>query len=85
MVHVAVVDIPPRHVDGHEDLREIHHLPFEQTALTGSLVRLVATGVPRPSDFEAAYQQWRQNRGGVYTAPVDQVIALAQSALDRSN
>lgn len=84
VVHVAIVDIPllPS-ADAATKLTEIAHVPFEQSALAGSVGDLIAIAVTPPPDFEAGYRQWKEQQGGVFTVSVSQVIAVAQKTFNR--
>jgi hypothetical protein len=71
-VSVCVVDVPTDHGP-----TTIGHLPFDEPALVDSLDQLLETGRTPPPVFEQGYQQWREARGGVFTIPIAQVIAMA--------
>jgi len=80
VVHVALVDIPSPPIGAAETkITEIAHAPFEESALAASVGSLIATAVTPPPDFEYGYRQWKEHQGGIFTVPISQVIALAQS------
>jgi hypothetical protein len=61
---------------------EILHLPFERSALEQSLGELVATDrIPGP-EFHAAYQQWKQAKGGLFNVGVADAIGLVFETLE---
>ncbi len=45
-VHVSIVDLPVRQEAGTFRITQIAHAPFEKSALTASVDKLIATGVP---------------------------------------
>jgi hypothetical protein len=86
VVHVAIVDIPlSPAAAAATKLTEIAHVPFEQSALAGSVGNLVGTAVAPPPDFETGYRQWKEQQGGIFTVSVSQVIAVAQKTFNRHN
>jgi hypothetical protein len=81
-VHVAIVDIPNSQAGtGASEMTQIAHIPFERSALAGSVGDLIATHVTPPPDFEVGYRQWKERRGGVFTVSVAQAIGLGQKIL----
>lgn len=88
VVHVAIIDIPlPPTAAGAAatKLTEIAHVPFEQSALAGSVGDLIATAVTPPPEFETGYRQWKEQQGGIFTIPVSQVIAVAQKSFNQQD
>jgi hypothetical protein len=80
-VHVSIIDIPvSQSGDRTNQLTRVSHIPFEKSALTASLDKLLATGVAAPADFEAGYRQWKGQHGGIFTVSVAQAIGLGQAA-----
>jgi hypothetical protein len=51
-------------------------MPFDKTALAGSVDKLLATGVSPDPGFENGYKQWRDAKGGIFTISVEKVINL---------
>ncbi len=66
-------------------IREIAHIPFEKSALTASVDKLLATGVTPSRDFESGYKQWKEQNGGIYTVSVAQAIGLGQGILNQKS
>jgi hypothetical protein len=75
-VSVSVTGVPA----GHGAI-SVAQLPFDAATLAASLNRLIATDQPAPSGFAAGYQEWRNDRGGLFVQPVDVVLALILSRL----
>jgi hypothetical protein len=76
VVSVALTGVPTAHGPV-----PVGHLPFDKDALVASLGDLLATDQPIPSTFEAGYQQWKDAHGGVFTLPVDKVVAILQAQI----
>jgi hypothetical protein len=72
-VHISIVDIPPSD-SGAIRVSKIAHIPFEESTLMASVDKLIATGVSPLPEFESGYKQWKDNKGGIFTMPVSQVI-----------
>ncbi len=77
-VHVSIVDIPVSQETGGIPIREIAHIPFEESALVASVDKLIATGVPPARDFDGGYKQWKENNGGIFTVPFAEAMALGR-------
>lgn len=75
-VHVSIVDLPAPQEAGALRISQIAHAPFEKSALAASLNKLIATGVPPAENFDSGYQQWKENKGGIYTVPIAQALGL---------
>lgn len=74
-VHVSIVDLPAPQ-EGALRISQIAHAPFEKSALAASVDKLIATGVPPAENFDSGYQQWKENKGGIYTVPIAQALGL---------
>ena len=70
-VSISVVDVPTD-----QGPVMLPHAPYDAAALAGSLDQLVATGRPSPNGFETGYQAWKDAHGGVFTVPVDKMVAM---------
>jgi hypothetical protein len=75
VVHISIINIPKPASQRGIPVTQIDHIPFEKTALTASVDKLLSTGVAPPPNFETGYRQWKENNGGIYTIPVTQVLA----------
>lgn len=79
VVSVSIIDIPL--YAGRVQFSTIADAPFDEAALRASVDRLIGVKVPSPDGFVGGYDEWKQNRGGVYTVTVGEVIRLAQRQL----
>lgn len=75
-VHVSIVDIPASQETGALHVREIAHIPFEESALAASVDKLLATGVSPSRDFDTGYRQWKEHNGGIFTVPLAEATTL---------
>jgi hypothetical protein len=76
-VSVSIVNIPiPQGMPGGGGVTEIADAPFEETALSASVDRLLATGVSPSSNFATGYDQWKNANGGIYTVTVEKAIEI---------
>jgi hypothetical protein len=76
-VSVSIVDIPIRQGEpGAGGVTQIAHIPFEKSALTASIDRLLATGVSPAPSFESGYKQWQDAKGGIFTIGVEKAIEI---------
>lgn len=83
-VNVSVVNVPiPQGMQGAGGVTEIGHLPFDKTALTASVDRLLATGVSPPPNFDDGYKQWQDAHGGVFTISVEEAIQIVFQAINQ--
>jgi len=71
-VSVSIVDVP----NPQGGVTVISHVPFDKTALAGSVDKLVATGVSPDPGFEGGYKQWRDAKGGIFTISVEKAIEI---------
>jgi hypothetical protein len=80
IIHVSVLNIPTP--DWHpQRVTDISHTPIEDTALAGSVDKVMATGSAPAAHFEDGYGQWRSARGGVFTVGVAQIIEMNFQAM----
>lgn len=83
-VNVSIVDIPiPQGDPGAGGVTQIAHIPFDKTALTASVDRLIATGVSPTPSFESGYKQWQDAKGGIFTISVEKAIELMFQTINR--
>lgn len=52
------------------------HLPITAEALSASVDRLVDEAPPENLDFENGYEVWRQDKGGVFTLTVPEIVEV---------
>jgi hypothetical protein len=69
--HITVIGV---HVFGQAVATPIEHMPVSRATLDASLTREVTSDAAFP-DVEAGIAQWRHERGGVFTSPLDEAIA----------
>ena len=74
IVHVRIDGIHFSNCTGGPSPSLIQHAPISRAALEASVIAKL-TSVPRVPDYAAGYQDWLVHCGGVYTIPVDRVIA----------
>jgi hypothetical protein len=54
------------------------HIPVSQTTLEASVTRLAASSAAFPTiPVEDGIQQWRNDRGGIFTIPISEIVELA--------
>ena len=86
VMQVSVIDvlIPPG-APGAGHRTTIDHMPFEKSAIAGSVDQLLATGVSPAPNFQSGYKRWRADpKAGIYTIGVAQAIQTLFEALSRS-
>jgi hypothetical protein len=88
IVHLAVDGLSIKNPTSRDGVaRTISHLPFSEKATDQSLTDLLDTG-PIP-DYQEGYQTWREGfeRGeaGVWSIPVEEVVAAMETVLGQSN
>jgi len=84
-VHVSIVDVPiPSGESGAGGTTSIHHMPFEQSAFSSSVERLVATERLPAAEFQSAYDYWKAQQGGIFTIGISDAIALTFEIMRRS-
>lgn len=76
-VHVSLWGVPiPEFAGGLESPLTMSHLPISSDALIQSVDHLVDETPPSDIDFEGGYQTWKEDpHAGVFTIPIDQVVA----------
>lgn len=81
-VHVSLLDVViPNGAPGAGGTTRIAHVPFDETALRASVDKLVGVGAEVLPAFETGYQQWRDDKGGIFTVTVSEVIELVFRAM----
>lgn len=81
-VHVSIVGaLVPEGVQGAGNLIQIGHMPFEESALAGSVDRLLATGQRIDATADEGIAVWRRDRGGIWTLGVVEAVAALFEAL----
>ena len=85
VVHVSIVDVPvPKTIPAPNGTMIIAHLPFDRSALAGSVDRLLATKAKPAPDFESGYGNWKNAQGGVFTISVPQAIDFVIKSMERT-
>jgi hypothetical protein len=79
VISVSIIDIPLQL--GKAQFSTIADAPFSEEALRASVNQLVGIKVPPEDGFIGGYDEWKRNRGGVYTITVGEVIRLARQQL----
>lgn len=72
--HISIVGL---HFAGARLTGELQHAPVSRATLDASATRLSGSRVPFP-DASAGIAEWRAARGGVFTIPVAQIVALVE-------
>jgi hypothetical protein len=76
LVHIRVDNIRLRNCTGGPEPDTLAHMPFSRGAIERSVSELVKkNNVP---DFQAGYDEWRKDCGGVYTITVAQAVQVAE-------
>lgn len=73
--HIGVIGV---HFSGTGLSGELQHLPVSRETLNASVTRLSRSKAPFP-DSRAGIEEWRAARGGVFTIPVAEIIAVAEA------
>lgn len=79
VVHIYVRDVTLSLGDEARET-DIAHLPMSEAALAASVTEQTGTADQLPP-FQASYNTWRAENGGVFTEPVASVIAGMDGAL----
>ncbi|HRK71501.1 MAG TPA: hypothetical protein PLA85_07920 [Micropepsaceae bacterium] len=79
IVHVFVRGVTLS-LGGESRETDIAHLPMSEAALAASVTAQSGT-VDQLPPFQAGYNTWRAENGGVFTEPVAQVIAAMDGAI----
>jgi hypothetical protein len=78
VIHVSIADV--RLGLG----TSIQHMPFTESAVKQSVTQLIKEGVASPN-YREGYEEWRNSieagKGGVWTIPVAEALAAAESSL----
>ncbi|MGE3856557.1 MAG: hypothetical protein AB7G21_06345 [Dehalococcoidia bacterium] len=80
MFHIQVqnVSVPNPRRGSPETM--LPHLPVSRAALAGSVLAL-AHGELERGPFELGYRTWKDDRGGVFTIPLDEIVDLVEASL----
>ncbi len=79
IVHIHVRDVNLS-LGGESRITAIAHLPISEAALAGSVTGQTGTVNVLPP-FQAGYNLWRKENGGVFTEPLADVIAAMDGAI----
>ena len=77
-IHVSVIDIPDQGAGGPNG---IAHMPFDETALSASVAKLMDTDAVPSINFERGYQNWQRDEGGVFSISVVEAVGLILQTL----
>jgi hypothetical protein len=82
VLHISVRGLRIRnpHTDsGYQE--RLPHTPIARAALDASVTTMIAHGVPDDDGFERGYAKWREEKGGVFTVTVAEIIDVLERAL----
>jgi hypothetical protein len=76
--HISIIDI----VLSDKTTTELAHAPVSRATLDASVTRLSGTKHDWP-DVEPGIAEWRENKGGVFTIPVAEIVGAIEQAIMR--
>jgi hypothetical protein len=83
IVHIRIDGIHLKNCTGGASPRLIEHAPFTRAALDASVTTEVGS-VSKLPDYDAGYQDWLSHCDGVYTIPVDRMVAIDDAQFSAS-
>ncbi len=85
VVHISVIDVPvPSCLHVAAKTTTIGHMPFEKSALSASLDKLLSMHASPDPAFEDGYKQWQAAKGGIFTIDESGLWASSSPASERS-
>lgn len=63
----------------------VSHMPFEMSAIAGSVDQLLESDVAPGAEFEEGYQVWKSEKGGIYSITVMQAVGLLSEMLEQNS
>lgn len=85
IVHIALRDLKMKRSGG-GFLTRANHLPFAETAISESVLKMLSKDEELP-DFSEGYNLWKEafdaKKAGIYTIPVAEAVAGMESVFNR--
>ncbi|MDO8840372.1 MAG: hypothetical protein Q7V31_15775 [Parvibaculum sp.] len=85
-VHVSLLGVPaPPGLVTPDGTMTVSHMPFEMSAIAGSVDQLLESDVAPGAEFEEGYQVWKSEKGGIYSITVMQAVGLLSEMLEQNS
>lgn len=85
-VHVSLLSVPaPPGLVTPDGTMTVGHMPFEMSAIVGSVDQLLESDIAPAAEFEEGYNVWKSEKGGIYTIGVVQAVDLLSETLARNS
>jgi len=82
VIHVSLTGLRIRNCSGGRGPTFVAHLPILRSALERSTTKRLKSNVPLPY-FADGYKQWQENRGGVYTITLREIVQLIEDTFNQ--
>ena len=83
VIHIRVDGLKVKNSHAPKGLSDsIPHMPFDEAALTRSLVKKLKS-VEKLPDFSEGYAEWKNAKGGVFTIPLKDAVSFIEQTINK--